>query len=336
MTQFDMHPNKARRPDILAANACFLLAGAGLVLLNALSYPIVMGIYAIFGEISQPAALFWVDAVYYLPCVLLPCVLLAKKSGGRGFRLNPVHIGHGLMSIFAAIVCVFAVNSITILWSLILEGFGLTLDNTEIVMNNTADLAAAIFSMAVMPGICEELMFRGVILGAYEDKGREKALFVSSILFATLHGSVQGLPGQTLMGVVLGYVVIKSSSIYTGMMLHTTYNSLLIMITYAANAVLGGAEQPARVMDSIGGVGGLVSVIVESVISLGILYAIMRYFSRNAVEFISEDGGEIAVNDMIPAENRPKTGAAETIVLISGIVTVLYLYLTDFVYMLGY
>ena len=149
----EIKTNRARRPGILAANACFLLAGAGLVLLNAFSYPIVEAIYAIFGGVSQPAALFFVDAVYYLPFILLPCVLLAWKSDENILRLENVPPGHGLMCVLAAVICVPVVNSVTIVWSVILESLGLTLQNTEILMESTADLALAVLAMAALPGI---------------------------------------------------------------------------------------------------------------------------------------------------------------------------------------
>ena len=295
------------------------------MLLNAFSYPIVEAIYAIFGEVSQPAALFFVDAVYYLPFVLLPCVLLAWKSDENILRLENVPPGHGLMCVLAAVICVPVVNSVTIVWSVILESLGLTLQNTEIIMNSTADLALAVLAMAALPGICEEMLFRGVVMKCYEGRGAKKAVIISALMFATLHGSVQGLPGQFLMGLVLGWIVMRSGSIFTGMMLHTAYNSILIMITYVQNMLpADDISEGLTIMETLGA-GGFAAVIVEGILVCLILNAIMRWFRRHSVE-----------NLPVSPVERQKMSATEIIVLISGIVTVLYLYLTDFTYLLGY
>lgn len=118
---------------------------------------------------------------------------------------------------------------------------------------------------------------------------------------------------------------MRSGSIFTGMMLHTAYNSLLIMITYVQNMLpADDISEGITIMETLGA-GGFAAVIVEGVIVCLILNAIMRWFRRHSVE-----------NLPVSPIERQKMSATEIIVLISGIVTVLYLYLTDFTYLLGY
>lgn len=315
---------KARRPGLLVANACFLLAGAGLVLLNEFSYPLITAIYRLFGDISQAAALFWVDAVYYAPCLLLPCILIARKYDPLALRLEPVMRGHGIMSVLAALVCIPVVNSVAILWSILLEWAGIPVSETQIVIEDAGELAVAVFAMGVMPGICEELMFRGVMLRAYEGYGRRKSIAVSAVLFAVLHGSLQGLPGQLLMGLVLGGIVVSSGSIYTGMMIHTAYNSLLLIISYAQG--MDSATAGLSMLEQVGGAPGVVAVTLQGAIMGLLLWAIMRYFRRNcAMEHM-----------LLPNRGENRMGIAESLVLLSGAVTALYLYLADIMNMLGY
>jgi len=425
--QIHRNNSMARRPDILAANACFLLGGAGLVVLNEVSGFIIAALYAIFGEISQPSALFWVDALYYLPFIVIPCILLGRKYGTTVFSLEDVPRGHAWMSILTALVCIPVVNSLTIVWTVLLECMGFTLQDTTVVMENTGDLAMAVIAMAALPGICEELLFRGVIMGSYRSLGARKALIVSSLMFATLHGSVQGFPAQFLMGLVLGHVVMSGGSIYAGMMLHTAYNALLIMITYIQQHYLDEALTAGTTVLETVGIVGVISVMIEGSMLAGLLFLTMRFFSRRSVarmklnasnapemaddllkkadgapekaditsekaditpekEDIAPEKADITPekadgvpekagntpedvsgmsdersdmpkktgNTPVMTENntgfpvnsvktvkRPPVGVgrygiAEWLVLISGIVTVAYLYLTDFMYMLGY
>ena len=321
MTEFYDGNFGMRRPGILAANACFWLAGVGLVLLNILARPLFGAIYGLFGPIGDTAALFLADAVYYLPCLLLPGLLLARKYGAEGMRLGPLPMGMAVMSVLVAVLCVPAVNALTLLWSALLEGLGLALAETDIAMETTGDLMMGVLALGVMPGICEELLFRGAVLGGYEGHGTKRAIFISALLFASLHGSVQGLPGQFLMGLVLGTVVCHSGSLYAGMILHTTYNSALLMLTYAIRDI--PVDDGGTLLEGLGGGIGMLSIVLECAVVLAILWMVMGYFRRRSV-------GDWNV----PGERKP-LGVCELLVLISGVVTVIYLYCSDILYMMG-
>ena len=169
-------------------------------------------------------------------------------------------------------------------------------------------------------------MFRGVVLRGYERYGSRKAIIISSLLFASLHGSVQGFPGQLLMGLVLGLVVCKSGSIYAGMMLHTTYNSILIMLAYVQSHLPDAEVIGTTMLERIGGAQGLALMAAECTVMFVIMRAIMRYFRRNAVPDSSFG----------PFNGAPGMGVCEALILVSGVVTVIYLYINDIMYMLGY
>ena len=311
----------------MTANACFLLASVGLILLNAFAPVLLPIIYNLFGLVGDTTALFWLNLVYYLPCVLLPAILVARKCGAQALRLAPVPRGMTIMSVLTALICVFAVNALSLIWMVILESIGLTTYSTSVAMETTHDLAMGVLVIGVMPGICEEMLFRGAALSGYERFGTRRALWITSLLFASLHGSVQGLPGQLLMGLVLGAVVCASGSLYTGMMVHTVYNSLLVMLMY-----LGGAANTAdtyaetmSIVEYLGGAAGMFVICLQCVLPLLALAAMLRWFFRHAA-------GELVAR----SANSGAMSISEILVLASGVVTVMYLYATDIMYMLGY
>lgn len=81
----------------------------------------------------------------------------------------------------------------------------------------------------LLPAIAEELTFRGFILTGLRRRFPVwTAILISSFLFALYHMNVfQALP-TFLLGVVLGMLAVRSSSIFPGMLFHLVYNGMLI------------------------------------------------------------------------------------------------------------
>ncbi|NQT11773.1 MAG: CPBP family intramembrane metalloprotease, partial [Planctomycetes bacterium] len=60
--------------------------------------------------------------------------------------------------------------------------------------------------------------------------GPRDALIVSALMFMVLHVAVLSFPHLLLMGLVLGYLRMKSGSLYPCMVLHFTHNLLVILV----------------------------------------------------------------------------------------------------------
>ena len=87
-----------------------------------------------------------------------------------------------------------------------------------------------ILAICVQPAICEEIAFRGVILSGLRGSLRQgEALVVSALLFTTIHLSVLSFPHLFLMGLLLGYLRLRSGSLYPSMALHFTHNLLCVL-----------------------------------------------------------------------------------------------------------
>ena len=90
---------------------------------------------------------------------------------------------------------------------------------------------AAILWVCVQPAVFEELAFRGVVQGAAEKiTNPTQAIFISGALFAILHLSPLSMPHLLTLGFALGWLRLKSGSIYPGMVVHFLHNLLVIGI----------------------------------------------------------------------------------------------------------
>lgn len=85
--------------------------------------------------------------------------------------------------------------------------------------------------IAVTPAICEELFFRGVVMSGLRRLGQWQAIGISSLLFAVAHASIYRLLPTFVLGVLLGFLVWKTGSILTGMVVHALNNGIAATLT---------------------------------------------------------------------------------------------------------
>lgn len=87
----------------------------------------------------------------------------------------------------------------------------------------------AVVTFGVVPGVCEELLFRGVVLAALRKRlSMHSAVWVTAALFAAAHLDVGGLLPRTLLGAALGYLVCRTGSVFPAMLLHAVYNGVTV------------------------------------------------------------------------------------------------------------
>jgi membrane protease YdiL (CAAX protease family) len=91
-------------------------------------------------------------------------------------------------------------------------------------------LWAMLLLISVMPAIFEELAFRGVIQSSLERVFNARdAWLIQAALFSVLHLSPLIFPSHFLMGLCFGYMRRRSRSIYPGMLLHGSWNALVLL-----------------------------------------------------------------------------------------------------------
>jgi membrane protease YdiL (CAAX protease family) len=92
-------------------------------------------------------------------------------------------------------------------------------------------LGMAFFTIAICPGIFEELAFRGLVHGRLTRLlGATQGLLVTAALFALAHGPQLGLPIHTALGLYLGSLRARSGSLLPGMLCHIAYNGALVLL----------------------------------------------------------------------------------------------------------
>ena len=89
-------------------------------------------------------------------------------------------------------------------------------------------------ALAIFPPICEEFLFRGVLMRSWERKSAQVALWAGSLLFVFYHLRLQGLVGLIPVAFLLTYLVLRSNSLVSGMLAHFANNTLAALVTILA------------------------------------------------------------------------------------------------------
>lgn len=102
--------------------------------------------------------------------------------------------------------------------------------NKEEAFGEGLPLTAGFFLLCLIPAITEEIGFRGlmqtILLRALPLR---RALFLSSLLFAAAHFSVLSFPYLFLFGVLCGWLLHRTGSVYPGIIIHTLHNFVVIL-----------------------------------------------------------------------------------------------------------
>jgi len=123
-------------------------------------------------------------------------------------------------------------------------GFGLlALEQPEVLEKAKKEFAQIPFwiilvTSAIVPAFAEEYFFRGYVLSAFRNRVSSlRAILYSALIFGLFHvitGSMLSLERffpSTLLGLFLGFVAIRTGSLWPGVLLHAIHNGLVFWLT---------------------------------------------------------------------------------------------------------
>lgn len=137
----------------------------------------------------------------------------------------------------------YVANEVTVLLQSNLSGLFPFASNDIDLPTGAWGIALGMLSTAVFPALLEELIFRGAIMGSLLKFGKGFALFTSALIFGLVHGNLEQIPFAFMVGLVLGFAVLETESIWTGVVIHFLNNLLSVVLEYVQ---LYGGENLAQ------------------------------------------------------------------------------------------
>ncbi len=108
--------------------------------------------------------------------------------------------------------------------------------NSLLKMDTVGDLLINLFLIAILPGVGEELLFRGIIQKEITNRWQNPhvAIWVTAFIFGVFHFQIVGLLPKMMIGLVLGYAYYYSGSLILPMIMHALNNGFATLGYYFA------------------------------------------------------------------------------------------------------
>ncbi len=134
------------------------------------------------------------------------------------------------------------------------------------IPHSTAGIILFYLSTAVIPALIEEFAMRGLVMQPLRRYGDWFAVICSAIVFGLLHCNLAQIPFAFIAGLAIGYAVIVTESIWTGVIIHFLNNAFSVTGTIFAD-FYGIDSWQYKVFD----------IAFYLVIAVGIAFAVIVY-----------------------------------------------------------
>ena len=219
--------SKARR-RVRTRAALFLTAASftGLISLGILRLTVQMS------ALSSVA----LGAAGTLVCFLLPALAGLYLIDGDQSAMLPMRSLSAQHRLFLSLTGALLVCPMSLLADF--PGAALRLMGFALPERAAGALDASLFlpcllASGVLAPICEELFFRGYLMGVFTRFGRGRAIVSSALLFSLAHGVDMAFLPRALIGALLGAMMMRTGSLFAAMLVHGCYNIAIILINFS-------------------------------------------------------------------------------------------------------
>ena len=189
-----------------------------------------------FAEKGDLLALYGVNALQQVFTFALPALLLLAARPGRlqAFRQSctaPEGASVGFSVLLAGSGTV-VISVIASLWAQLLYfAVGYIPEAQDLPQpQNAAQWALAVLAVAVIPALCEELFFRGLIQSLLCRRFDRAGVWIAAVIFAALHFRWEAFPALILVGAVLGMGYLRHGY-WSSALLHALYNAVVLLLS---------------------------------------------------------------------------------------------------------
>ena len=147
---------------------------------------------------------------------------------------------------------------------------------------------------AVLPGICEEILHRGILLHCNKKvNNTHSCLIISSLLFGLTHLNIGQFFYAAILGYLIGYTSLVADSIYAGIIIHFMNNFLSIYFTYGT-ALNWPLAKLISFIESI-----LFSNIITSIILVAVIILLLIYSYKTLIKCLAKERAKSDIKNIV-------------------------------------
>lgn len=209
------------RKKVLRANIFWMI----LVILNLVGTQLLASLVK-----DATMSVLLAQALIIVPVIVF--LLITRQNPIKLLRLHKFHFGSGILVVILAF-CLFPIIMTLNALSMMFATNAMVDTMTEITGYG---LPYALIILSALPACVEEITFRGVMMGSYDEGKRPiRAIVFSAIAFAVMHMNFNQMCYALFMGLVMGIVVETTDSLFASMLIHFTINGTSTTISFATS-----------------------------------------------------------------------------------------------------
>ena len=150
------------------------------------------------------------------------------KSRPRDFGYRKVKVRYLFIALALAFGLLFSLNWVNGWFVELLSLLGYTAPESALPSAAGAGFFGVLLVVAVLPALCEETIFRGIILDGVKDIGTVAACLLGGLLFSIFHQSPTQTIYQFICGAAFTLLAIRADSIWPAILIHFVNNAVII------------------------------------------------------------------------------------------------------------
>lgn len=204
-----------------------------------------MGLFGLYDlYLSNPLFQSGVDIIIILLSILLPFSIFGRMIQNRSGVAEPLPFEkprEGKLLPLAVVgglgMCMLA-NIVTGYLTSILTSAGLELSSPDLAMpEGGLGILVSFCRVVLVAAFVEEMALRGYVLQNLRKFGDGFAIAMSALVFGLMHCNLIQTPFALIVGAVLGYLCIKTGSLWTAVLVHALNNSISLVFSYLGDVV---------------------------------------------------------------------------------------------------
>lgn len=194
-------------------------------------------IFKIFAITSQNATTFFSTALGYLiltiilDFVLILVALCFNKSINDEQPKNKLKLKKLIAYILVAVLSFALLYPIITLFDSFLGKLGFTASDFSYPLT-AQNYFISVLSFVILPAVCEEILFRGVILKGFKKYGKWFSIIMTAVFFTIFHMSINQFVYPLFMGLLLAGIMYKENNIIYCIVVHLINNFIALNISY--------------------------------------------------------------------------------------------------------
>ncbi len=173
---------------------------------------------------------------FAMPAIIVP-VLVTRRPADL-LMIHKPRLSVAVLSVMALIVAMPALNAL-VEWNGSLplpeSAFSDAEAQKKVITtlfggSGAGSLVAALLIVGLMAPLTEELLFRGCLQRILASvTGRDAAIWIAAAIFSLMHFDLTGFFPRLMLGVIFGYAMIWSGSLWTAVVCHAVNNCMAVI-----------------------------------------------------------------------------------------------------------